>query len=358
MTADVSKRRILLSGEDRCQCNGWIKRGDLPSAAAPPRPANGKLLTDRNIEVRSGARSSVEAGGSSASEPGLGLSFPDLSSSPPPLGTDAPHNARFDRERAFHDAWAEAEAPGTVAVEAAFEHLTAPENRFILREMGDLRGARVLDLGTGLGESAVYFAMRGAEVTATDISPEMCALAAHTAASRGVAIETVATPVERLSVQAGAFDLAYGANLLHHVADIDATLAAVHRALRPGGRCFFWDPLAYNPAIWVYRRLAVGVRSADERPLTFAVLDRFRHRFANVRHREFWLTTLLLFVKYYAVDHVDPNQSRYWKRILTEDPRRLGWWFTPLQVLDSVLLRMPLLRRLAWNTVIWAEKAS
>jgi 2-polyprenyl-3-methyl-5-hydroxy-6-metoxy-1,4-benzoquinol methylase len=280
-----------------------------------------------------------------------------LSKHPPSAGTDARHADRFDRERTFHDAWADSETAAEVAVEPAFEHLTAPENRFILGEMGELRGARVLDLGTGLGESAVYFALRGARVTATDISPQMCALAARTAASRGVTIETVATPVEQLGVEPGAYDLVYGANLLHHLADVDAALAAVHRALRPGGRCFFWDPLAYNPAIWVYRRLATAVRSEDEHPLTFAVLERFRRRFVNVRHREFWLTTLLLFVKYYAVDRVHPNESRYWKRILREDPKRLRPWFAPLQALDSVLLRLPGVRRLAWNTVIWAEKA-
>jgi len=82
----------------------------------------------------------------------------------------------------------------------------------------------------------------------------MCALARETARQHGVAIEAVATPVERLDVLEASFDLVYGANLLHHVSDLEGTLAAVARALRPGGRCFFWDPLAYNPVITVYRR--------------------------------------------------------------------------------------------------------
>lgn len=262
------------------------------------------------------------------------------------------------RERAFHDAWAASVPPDRVAVHAAFESLTAPENRFILARMGPLAGRRLLDLGSGLGESAVYFALQGARVTATDISPEMCALAARTARAHGVELETVATPVERLEVAPGAYDLAYGANLLHHVSDVERTLRAVHRALRPGGLCFFWDPLAYNPVIEVYRRLATKVRSHDERPLTFSVLSTFRRHFTNVRHREFWLTTQSLFLKYFLVDRVSPNESRYWKRILEEDPRRIGWWFAPLQRLDEALLALPLVRRLAWNTVIWAEKPS
>jgi ubiquinone/menaquinone biosynthesis C-methylase UbiE len=262
----------------------------------------------------------------------------------------------FERERRFHDAWASGTGVPDVRVRAAFEAITAPENRFILQRMGDLAGRRLLDLGSGLGESAVYFALRGASVTATDISPEMCALARGSARRHGVGIETIATPVERLEVPEASFDLAYGANLLHHVADLDSTLAAVRRALRPDGRCFFWDPLAYNPAINVYRLMATEVRTSDERPLRFSVLDVFRRHFVAVGHREFWLTTLLLFVKYYLVDRVHPNAARYWKRILDEDPARIGWWFSPLQRADDVLLRLPLVRRLAWNTVIWAER--
>lgn len=264
----------------------------------------------------------------------------------------------LERERRFHDGWASRTSAPEVRVRAAFEAITAPENRFILGLMGDLREKRVLDLGSGLGEAATYFALRGARVTATDLSPEMCGLARETARSHGVEIEAIATPVERLEVPESSFDLVYGANLLHHVADLERTLAAVARALRPGGRCFFWDPLAYNPAINVYRRMATGVRTSDESPLRFGVLDLFRRHFVEVRHREFWLTTLVLFGKYYLVDRVHPNADRYWKRILDETPRTIGWWFLPLQRLDSVLLRLPLVRRLAWNTAIWARKAA
>jgi ubiquinone/menaquinone biosynthesis C-methylase UbiE len=248
--------------------------------------------------------------------------------------------------RAHHD----------VRVRAAFEAITAPENRLILSLMGDLSGLRLLDLGSGLGESAVYFALRGAHVTATDVSPEMCALALETGKRHGVTLEVIPTAAESLDVPPSTYDVAYGANVLHHVTDLDATLAAVRRALRPGGRSYFWDPLAYNPVINVYRRMATSVRTSDEHPLTFHVLHLFRKHFAQVRHREFWLTTLLLFLKYYAVDRVHPNAERYWKRILDEDPRRIGWWFSPLQRADGLLLRLPLVRRLAWNTVIWAER--
>jgi len=264
--------------------------------------------------------------------------------------------ALFERERCFHDRWASETGADDLRVRAAFEAITAPENHFILGLMGDLRGQSILDLGSGLGEAAIYFALHGAQVTAADVSPEMCALAARAARRHGVTIKTIVSPVERLDVCEGSFDMVYGANLLHHVGDIGGTIAAARRALRPGGRCFFWDPLAYNPVIEIYRRMATAVRTSDERPLTFGVLDTFRRHFVNVQHREFWLTTLLLFAKYYVMDRVHPNDDRYWKRILNEKAEGIGWWFLPLQRLDGPLLRLPVLRRLAWNAVIWAER--
>jgi hypothetical protein len=113
--------------------------------------------------------------------------------------------------------------------------------------------------------------------------------------------------------------------------------------------------VAYNPAINVYRRMATKVRTEDESPLTLRDLRLARKYFPNAQHREFWISTLLLFVKYYAVDGVHPNQDRYWKKIVRETPERLRWWM-PLRALDGVLTRLPLVRWLAWNIVMWGEK--
>jgi hypothetical protein len=64
----------------------------------------------------------------------------------------------------------------------------------------------------------------------------------------------------------------------------------------------------------------------------------------------------LIFFKYFLIDQAHPNSERYWKRILTEDVRRMGWWFKPLLQLDRFLLAIPPLNYLAWNIVIWGRK--
>jgi 2-polyprenyl-3-methyl-5-hydroxy-6-metoxy-1,4-benzoquinol methylase len=261
------------------------------------------------------------------------------------------------REAEFHDAWASSTDVDDILVRECFEAPTALENQFILRRMGLLRGKRLLDIGAGLGESSVYFALQGAEVTTTDVSPMMVDTALRLGKKFGVELEGIVSEAENLNVPAGSYNLIYIANTIHHVQDRASLFEQMHRALKPGGMFFSYDPLTYNPAINIYRRMATQVRTPDEAPLSTADIRRARRYFSNVGHREFWITALALFAKYYVVDRVHPNADRYWKRILHEKRETLRWWI-PLAKLDSVLTRIPLVRWMAWNMVMWGQKAS
>lgn len=259
------------------------------------------------------------------------------------------------RESVFHDEWAKNTSLSDVLVQESFEAGTAPENRFILKKMGDLKGKQVLDLGCGLGEAAVYFALQGAKVTAVDLSPEMVRLTRKLASHYGVTVNAITSSAESLNVPENAFDFVYIGNLLHHVEDRDRCFFLVWKALKRAGKFFSWDPLAYNPAINIYRRVADKVRTTDERPLTLRDIAIAKRHFSNVGHREFWLCSLLLFFKYYLFDRVNPNQERYWKKIL-RDPAATAPWFVLLQKMDSIFTRIPGIRWLSWNTVLWGTK--
>jgi SAM-dependent methyltransferase len=259
------------------------------------------------------------------------------------------------REAAFHDAWANSTSIDDVLVRECFEAPTALENRFILSQIGPLAGKKLLDIGAGLGESSVYFALRGAAVTIVDISPQMVATALALGQKFGVELRGIVSSAENLNLPADTYDIIYAANTIHHVHDRPSLFEQLSRALKPGGLFFSYDPLAYNPLINIYRRMATDVRTPDEAPLTTADIRLARRYFAQVQHREFWVSTLLLFAKYYVVDRIHPNQDRYWKRILRETPERI-WWWTPLRAFDRLLTRLPLVRWLSWNVVIWGRK--
>ena len=76
------------------------------------------------------------------------------------------HEGLHEREARFHDQWAGGTELKKVRVREAFEAPTAMENRFIVAQMGDITGKKVLDVGCGLGESSVYLALRGARAQA------------------------------------------------------------------------------------------------------------------------------------------------------------------------------------------------
>ena len=239
------------------------------------------------------------------------------------MKTSDPIAQLHDRETEFHNEWARSVPLEKIAVREAFESPAAFENRFILRKMGDIRGLRLLDVGAGLGESSVYFALQGAKVTATDLSPGMVETAVNLAKFHGVSIAGVVSPGEVLNVPDGHFDLVYIANTIHHIGDRHGLFKQLRRVLKPGGRFFSIDPLAYNPVINLYRRMATKVRTPDEMPLTTADIALAGEYFDDVGHREFWVASLALFMKNYLIDRVHPNADRYWKRILTETRKEL-----------------------------------
>jgi 2-polyprenyl-3-methyl-5-hydroxy-6-metoxy-1,4-benzoquinol methylase len=267
-----------------------------------------------------------------------------------PIARDA-DAARKRSEESFHDDWAAHTDVTKIDVRRANEACTAPEMRFIRAQLGDLRGRRLLDIGCGLGEASVYFAMEGADVTASDISSGMLDATQRLAAANGVNVATHLSAAEDLRFNAGeTFDIIYAGNILHHV-DIAQTLPRLCSVLAPDGIFVSWDPVAYNPVINVYRKMAHEVRTPDEHPLRKSDLDGMRRQFVTARTTFFWLTTLLVFLWMAIVQRRDPNKERYWKTVIDEADR----WaplYRPLALIDRVLLAIcPPLGYLCWNVV-------
>jgi SAM-dependent methyltransferase len=152
----------------------------------------------------------------------------------------------------------------------------------------------------------------------------------------------------------GSFDIVYAANLLHHV-EPEKTLKEINRILKPGGKVCFWDPLRHNPLINIYRRMATEVRTVDEHPLDIRIVNFTRSLFSDVTYETFWLASLWIFLRFYLVERIDPNMERYWKKIITDEPR-LRHLYLRLEKIDVVLKMIPGVRKYAWNVVVVATK--
>lgn len=262
------------------------------------------------------------------------------------------HDERIQNEREFHDAWADSEDVEKIDVRASNEVCTAPEMHYITQRLGNIKGKRLLDVGCGLGEASVYFAILGADVTSSDLSQGMLDATTRLAQANGVSVKQHVASAEDMQLSPDAkFDIIYAGNLLHHV-DIEETITRIKPHLADGGVFVTWDPLAYNPAINVYRSMATDVRTPDEHPLKWGDIKLFHKHFRTVETRYFWFTTLIIFVIMALAQRRNPNKERFWK-VVVQEGNKWAWLYRPLESLDRLLLSVfPPLRLLCWNVVI------
>ncbi len=259
-------------------------------------------------------------------------------------------------EEKFHDTYAASMDLKDVNIRENFS-FAAQENRMARNTFGNLKGKKVLDLGCGFGETAVYWALKGADVEAIDISSKSIALAKKLAAKNKVwkncKFQTMTA--ENLKFKDQYFDYVFGNGVLHHV-DLNKAAKEIYRVLKPGGKGIFVEPLAYNPIINIYRIIADTVRTPMEKPLTFKQIDSMAKFFTTVAHREYECLTLIIFVWFFIVARISPNEERYWRKILT----LRGSQKAVLKVLinlDKILLKLlPPAKYFCWNTVVEVVK--
>lgn len=274
-----------------------------------------------------------------------------------PLATDAGrHKPPLEQEAAFHDAWAKHEDVSQIDIRNANESCTAPELRYVHKKLGNIAGRKILDVGCGRGETSVYFALKGADVTALDVSPGMLELTAALARRHRTSLHVHQADIQNLGFDPDVkFDIIHAANVLHHV-DIAQALPRMLAHLAPRGTFISWDPIVYNPVINVYRRLARAVRTEDEHPLTRSDVQKIAQQFRRVETRWYWLTTLIIFVIMATWQRRNPNKQRFWKAVVQEG-NQWAWIYRPLARVDDVLLRLlPLLRWWCWNVVIVGQE--
>ncbi|MCX6357440.1 MAG: class I SAM-dependent methyltransferase [Candidatus Aureabacteria bacterium] len=263
---------------------------------------------------------------------------------------------RQKSEEVFFDRYA-----GEVGVEELARHplfsQCAFENLYAAEVMGRLKGRRVLDLGCGWGEDAVWFAEQGAYTVGVDVSPKMLFLARGLASRKrvGESVLFLRAAAESLPFGSESFDVVFGRGTLHHV-DLSGTLSEIYRILKPGGITVFSEPLADNPILGVYRKFNRSIRTPMEKPIRYRDLARIGAAFDSFDHMEFKLFTMVVLALYYMKSKLSGSFHTGWFRDLDYGfaCRRS---YCCVQKMDSVILRFfPCLGRWCWLTVMVGRK--
>jgi SAM-dependent methyltransferase len=195
----------------------------------------------------------------------------------------------------------------------------------------NIEGARLLDLGCGNGSSSLFFAEKGANVTAVDISEVAVQSLSQLCIKSG--IENI-TPIKCSAfsiVEQGSFDLVFGSMILHHLepfADFSETLK---ESMDLGGKAFFYENNALSNLLIWFRTNLVGKYGIpkygddDEFPLTPAEIEILKKNF----------TVEIIYPKLVFFGLVSVYLLR-------------GKFHSPLQNLDNYLSRFPFLKKYSY----------
>jgi ubiquinone/menaquinone biosynthesis C-methylase UbiE len=123
-------------------------------------------------------------------------------------------------------------------------------------------GAKLLEIGCGMGSDLLQFARGGAVVTGADLTPR----SVETSRRRFQLYEQpgtfVLTDGEHLPFPDGSFDVVYSNGVLHHTPDTAGAVREVHRVLRTGGTAkvmlYFRDSLNYWAEMFLRRGVITG----------------------------------------------------------------------------------------------------
>jgi len=165
------------------------------------------------------------------------------------------HVSPADNLRATRQWW-DAEADDYQAEHGAFlgdvDLLWCPEG---LREadaqlLGDVAGARVLEVGCGAAAAARWLVTQGADVVALDLSAGMLRHAVAAGEATGVRPALLQADAQYLPLRDSSFDIAFTAfGAVPFVDDSARVMREVFRVLRPGGR---WVFAVTHPMRWVF----------------------------------------------------------------------------------------------------------
>ncbi len=142
-----------------------------------------------------------------------------------PSATNALSTDAYDRwHRSVHGG----ENPADIALEGWHENA--------LSLAPNLTDLKVLEVGCGVGDFAIYLAKQNINVTAVDFSPAAIELAQTKANAQNISVEFQVADAQALPFADNTFDFIFSCECLEHIPVPQQALNELQRVLKPSGR--------------------------------------------------------------------------------------------------------------------------
>ena len=112
--------------------------------------------------------------------------------------------------------------------------------------VGDPRGKKILDAGSGPGGVSIAFALAGAEVSGVDIEKELYEISIQHAEEYNVSPKFFLYDGIKLPFPDNTFDYAVSVSVIEHTNSPEDYLREILRVVKPNGRCY----LAFPNKLW------------------------------------------------------------------------------------------------------------
>lgn len=125
-----------------------------------------------------------------------------------------------------------------------------------------MSGKKLLEIGLGQGADSEQLIQRGAIWSGLDLTPESVSRVKTRLSIRNIPYQSVKQgSVLSIPYESKSFDTVFSHGVLHHVPDIQAAQAEIHRVLKPGGELIVMlyarNSLNYLLSISLFRRLGL-----------------------------------------------------------------------------------------------------
>lgn len=128
-----------------------------------------------------------------------------------------------------------------------------------IEPLGLRKGARVLELGCGLGRFTELLLKDGYDVTALDLVGDLVERLRGALAGTGRLTLVTGRAEEATALVSGPFDAVVGFFFLHHLPRLEPTLDGARAVLADGGQVAFCEPNAYNPLVYLQVTFTPGM---------------------------------------------------------------------------------------------------